>query len=96
MAIAMLIAGDGASEPVVGPEAVGQLARVGITRISVFADRSGRGVVLEGWAFDPAHIEDAIRAMFPNGSDGVRILREVELVAVAEAPNGRRTRCSTT
>ena len=95
MSIAMLIVSEGASEPVVGPGAVGQLARVGITRILVFADRSGRGVVLEGWAFDPTHIEDAIRALFPHGSDGVRILREVELVAVAEAPNGRRSRCST-
>ena len=91
MAIAMLIAGPGTPEPNVGPEAAERLAQLGISRISLLADRSGVGVVLEGWAFDPALIDDAVRAMFPDGSDGVRILHEVELVAVAGASGNRRT-----
>ncbi|MEO7664497.1 MAG: hypothetical protein ABIV26_05170 [Candidatus Limnocylindrales bacterium] len=82
MAIAMLIAGTGVPEPMMGPDAAGQLAELGITRISLLADSSGIGVVLEGWAFDLARIDDAVRAMFPGGSAGVRKLHEVELVAV--------------
>jgi hypothetical protein len=91
MAMAMLVAGPGADEPVVGPEVAERLAHLGISRISLLADASGVGVVLEGWAFNPAHIDDAIRAMFPGGGGDVRILREVELVAVAVASGSRRT-----
>jgi hypothetical protein len=83
MAIAMLVAGSDVSEPSVGPEAAERLSRLGISRISVLADHSGIGVVLEGWAFDPTLIDDAVRALFPNGSAGVRILHEIEHVAVS-------------
>jgi len=89
--MAMLVGGRDIGQPVVGPVAVGHLAALGITRISLLGDQSGFGVVLEGWAFDPAHIDDVVRAMFPGGGDDVRILREVELVAVAAASGDRRT-----
>jgi hypothetical protein len=91
MAMAMLVAGPDADEPMVGPDVAERLAQLGISRISLLADASGVGVVLEGWAFDPAHIDDVVRAMFPGGGDDVRILREVELVAVAAASGDRRT-----
>ena len=91
MAIALLVAGPDEAEPVVGPEAAERLANLGITRISLLQDRSGIGVVLEGWAFDPTRIDDAVRAVFPGGSASVRILHEVELVALASAPSRRRT-----
>jgi hypothetical protein len=81
----MLVAGQQTAEPVIGPDAAERLARLGITRVSVLRDRSGIGVVLEGWAFDPAAIEDAVGAMFPNGDAGLRVLREIEHVAVAVA-----------
>ena len=86
MAVAMLVAGPEAAEPVVGPEAAERLAQLGITRVSLLSDPSGIGVVLEGWAFNPADIGQAVRAMFPNGGNGVRILHEIELVAVSVAP----------
>ena len=89
MAMAMLIGGRDIGQPVVGPVAVGRLAALGITRISLLQDRSGIGVVLEGWAFDPTRIDEAVQAVFPGGSAGVRILHEVELVALAPAPSGR-------
>ena len=89
MAMAMLIGGRDIGQPVVGPVAVGRLAALGITRISLLGDQSGFGVVLEGWAFDPARIDEAVRAVFPGGSASVRILHEVELVALAPAPSGR-------
>jgi len=90
MAIAMLVAGPDAAEPIVGPEVAARLADLGISRISVLADRSGLGVVLEGWAFDPAHIADAVRAIFPISSVRVRVLHEVERVAVAGASSAAR------
>jgi hypothetical protein len=85
MAMAMLIGGRDIGQPVVGPVAVGRLAALGITRISLLGDQSGFGVVLEGWAFDPARIDEAVRAVFPDRSDAVRVFREIEQVAVSLA-----------
>ena len=91
MAVAMLVAGPETAEPVVGPEAAERLARLGVTRVSLLADRSGVGVVLEGWAFDPANIDEAVRAMFPDGRAGLRIFHEIEHVAVSVASGEGRT-----
>jgi hypothetical protein len=91
MGVAMLVAGPEAAEPVVGPEAAERLAQLGITRVSLLSDLTGIGVVLEGWAFDPAAVDAAVRAMFPDGGAGVRILREIEHVAVAIGAGERRT-----
>ena len=90
MAVAMLVGGRDAGQPVVGPEAAAQLAALGITRVSLLADPTGIGVVLEGWAFNPADIDQAVRAMFPDGSAGLRILHEIEHVAVSAAPGRGR------
>ena len=91
MAVAMLVGGRDIGQPVVGPLAVGRLAALGITRISLLGDQSGFGVVLEGWAFDPARIDEAVREMFPDRSDTVRVFREIEQVAVSLAAFDRRT-----
>jgi hypothetical protein len=91
MAVVMLVAGPGSSEPHVGPEAAERLAHVGITRVSLLSDSSGIGVVLEGWAFNPADVDVAVRAMFSNGGAGVRILREIEHVAVSITAGERST-----
>jgi hypothetical protein len=90
MAMAMLVAARTGVEPVVGPEAAERLADLGITRISLLRDSEGIGVVLEGWAFNPARTEEAVRVVFPGGNAGVRTLDEVELVAVSATPGGRR------
>jgi hypothetical protein len=91
MAIAMLVAGPDAPEPVVGPEAAERLAGLGLTRITLLEDRSGVGLVLEGWAFDPARTDEAVRAIFPDTSARVRILHEIVQVAVSVASSERRT-----
>lgn len=83
MAMAMLIGDREIGQPVVGPVAAGGLAALGITRISLLGDQSCFGVVLEGWAFDPAHIDEAVRAVFPERSHAVRVLREIGQVAVS-------------
>lgn len=91
MAVVMLVAGPDTAEPVVGPEAAERLAHLGITRVSLLSDPAGIGVVLEGWAFNPAAVDEAVRAMFPGGDVGLRILREIEHVAVAVGAGERRT-----
>ena len=85
MAMAMLIGGRDSGQPVVGPEAAGRLASLGITRISLLGDQAGFGVVLEGWAFDPARIDEAIRAVYPERTHAVRVFRQIEQVAVSLA-----------
>jgi len=82
MAIVLLVAGPDAGEPVVGPEAAARLADVGITRVALLRDDALTGVVLEGWAFDPARINEAVLAMYPNGDADIRILHALEHVVV--------------
>jgi hypothetical protein len=82
MPVVMLVAGPETAEPVVGPEAAERLGRLGVTRVSLLSDLSGIGVVLEGWAFNPAAVDEAVRAMFPDGAADLRVLREIEHVAV--------------
>ena len=91
MGVAMLIGGSNTPELTVGPEAAERLAQLGISRVAVLADEWGIGVVLEGWAFDPTRVDAAVLALFPDGGAGVRLLHEVELVAVAAASHERRT-----
>lgn len=85
MAMAMIIADRDTGQPVVGPLAVGRLAALGITRISLLDDQTGFGVVLEGWAFDPTRIDEAVSAVFPDRSHAVRAFREIQQVAVSSA-----------
>jgi len=89
MAVAMLVGGRELGQPVVGPKAVSRLAELGITRVSLLGDQAGIGVVLEGWAFDPARIDEAVREGFPDTGDAVRVFREIEHVAVSVAASER-------
>jgi len=89
MAVAMLVGGRELGQPVVGPKAVSRLAELGITRVSLLGDQAGIGVVLEGWAFDPARIDEAVREVFPDTGDAVRVFREIEHVAVSVAASER-------
>ena len=84
MATAMLISNTTDGEPVVGPIVAERLAELGITRISLLRDDAGLGVVLEGWAFDTADVDEVVRIVFPARSP-VRVLREVERVALTIA-----------
>ncbi len=92
MALAMLVGGPDAGQPVVGPGAAQLLAALGINRLSLLEDPSGIAVVLEGWAFDSAHIDDAIRAIYPDAIAGVRVFREIQQIAVVRSAAGRSTR----
>lgn len=83
MAMVMLVADIQSGEPVLGPDAAQRLGSLGITRIALLRDLSSNAVVLEGWAFDPARIDEAIRAVFPAGGASLRTFHDVEYVGVA-------------
>ena len=91
MALAMLVGGPEAGQPDVGPTAASRLASLGITRVSLLADPAGIGVIVEGWAFDPVQVDEAVRAVFPDKSDAVRVFREIEHLALAAAAAERRS-----
>jgi hypothetical protein len=90
MAVALLVAGREVPQPNVGPEAAERLAGLGISGISLLTHSSGIGVVVEGWAFDPARINEAVRAMFPEATADIRIFHEIERVAVSAVSAERR------
>jgi hypothetical protein len=90
VAVALLVASRDVDQPIVGPDAAERLAEIGISRVSLLQDPLEVGVVVEGWAFDPARIDEAVRAIFPDASAGIRIFHEIEHVAVSVAPAERR------
>lgn len=83
MAMVMLVADIQSGEPALGPDAAQRLGSLGITRIALLRDLSSNAVVLVGWAFDPARIDEAIRAVFPAGGASLRTFHDVEYVGVA-------------
>jgi hypothetical protein len=90
MAVVMLVADADAGEPVVGPDIAERISDLGITRLVVLRDGRSTGVVLEGWAFDPVHTDEAVEAIFPAGGFRVRTFRQIEQVAVARVSDSRR------
>ena len=46
-------------EPTLQPAALAELARLGVTSVSLLRDGSTAGLVLDGWAFDPHRAAEA-------------------------------------
>lgn len=64
MAMVAFLVNNDADAAVLRPAVADQLARLGITSISLLRDREMVCVVLEGWAFDPiTSTEAAARAV---------------------------------
>ena len=91
MPMVTLVAESQAGDPVLGPSVAEQLANLGITRITLLRDVSSTAVVLEGWAFDPAGSDVALRALFPSGHAAPRTYHEVEQVGVSWTGHRRET-----
>ena len=75
-------------EPALQPASLEALARLGVTSISLLRDQRTAGLVLEGWAFDPARASEAMRAAV-GARQGVRTLEPVMHMAVSAAPIGK-------
>lgn len=63
--VVLVDAGPGAGA--LDTAAAEQLAALGVTGVSVVHDDVGVGVVLEGWAFDPAGVGDEAAAIVAGG-----------------------------
>jgi hypothetical protein len=78
-------------EPVFEVGALAALAALGITSVSLLRDKETAGLVLEGWAFDPARTDEAVRAA-AGARDGIRKLEPLVQMAVSAASTESQTR----
>jgi len=65
-------------------EAVGGLARLGVTTVSLARDEETIAVIVDGWAFDPTS-DDAVLAALGAGAAGARTLQPLMQMAVSAA-----------
>jgi hypothetical protein len=72
-------------EPALQPAALAALARLGVTSVSLLRDEQTAGLVLEGWAFDPAHAGEAARTA-AGAREGIRTLQPLMQMAVSATP----------
>jgi hypothetical protein len=82
MAMVVLLFPVAHEEPALQPAALGGLARLGVTSVSLLRDEQTVGLVLEGWALDPATADEAARAA-AVGRERIRALRPVMQVAIS-------------
>lgn len=59
------------------PDAVTDLARLGVTSLAVVRDDRSVGVVVEGWAFDPIGSGDGVLSAICGPGPRARTLRPV-------------------
>jgi hypothetical protein len=72
-------------EPALQPAALAALAGLGVTSVSLLRDEQTAGLVLEGWALDPARADEAARAA-AGERDGVRTLQPLMQMAISAHP----------
>ena len=72
-------------EPGLQPAALAVLARLGVTSVSLLRDEETAGLVLEGWALDPARADEAARAA-AGARNEVRIHQPLMQMAISAHP----------
>lgn len=65
-------------------DGVSALARIGVTSLALVRDERSIGVVVEGWAFDPAESAGAVLAALSGSARGVRALQPVMEMSLTE------------
>jgi hypothetical protein len=75
-------------EPALQPAALATLARLGVTSVSLLRDEQTAGLVLEGWALDPARAGEAARAA-AGAREGIRTLQPLMQMAVSATAAGK-------
>ena len=73
-------------EPALSQRVLGELAGLGITSVSLLSGEGMLGLVLEGWAFDPASSADAVCEAVAGAETGARTLHPLVQMAVSAAP----------
>jgi hypothetical protein len=73
------------AEPTLQPAALAEFARLGVTSVGLVRDEQTAGLVLEGWAFDPARASEAAFAV-AGTNDDVRTLQPLMQMAVSASP----------
>ncbi len=66
-----------------GPESASRLGALGVTHASLFRNDDTIGVVLDGWAFDPAVSAGAAADVLAEG--GARMLQPLAQLSLAQA-----------
>ena len=74
-------------EPALQPAALAALAQLGITSVSLLRDDQMAGLVLEGWALDPARAGEVARAA-TGAREGIRTLQPLMQMAISANPAG--------
>jgi hypothetical protein len=74
-------------EPALQPAALALLARLGVTSVSLLRDEQTAGLVLEGWALDPARAGEAARTA-AGAREGIRTLRPLMQMAISANATG--------
>jgi hypothetical protein len=61
MAMVMLLVEGNCDDVAITSRMANELAHLGVTSIAICRDERTMGIVLEGWAFDPASADEAAR-----------------------------------
>jgi hypothetical protein len=78
----LLVLMSGLGDVALGPDSAVRLAALGVSSVSLVRDDESIGVVLEGWAFDPAVSGADATAILAGENAAVRTLRPVMHLAV--------------
>ena len=85
MALALLLVDGDPGEINVSPTVAPQLGRLGVTHVRVVGDERGFGLIVEGWAFDPASAAEVASLI---GQPAHRLLRPLLDVAISDTIGG--------
>lgn len=86
MAMLVVLVPASDAEPSLQQAAVSELARLGVTSVTLLRDDHTVGFVVEGWAFDPSRSAQAVVAAVAGGSSHARTLLPLLELAVSTAP----------
>jgi hypothetical protein len=89
VAIVVVLLPASEQEPSLRPAAVAELARLGVTSVSLVSDDQTLALVVEGWAFDPAGSAEAVVAAVAGPRVEARTLHPLLHMAISTAaPHG--------
>lgn len=87
MAMAVVLTNDGI-EFVLTAAAAAELARMGVTHVTLVSGDSTTGVVLEGWAFDPSTATEAVTVLRGREAPALTLHSIAHTAVSAASPQG--------